>query len=269
LRKTLILTPAMLVVLLVATSAMALEVPPYKGYVNDLAGMMSPQARQTLEAQLTQLAKSDSTQVAVLTIPSLEGDDINEFSIRVTDAWKIGQKGHNNGVLLLVSQGDRKVRIEVGYGLEGVLTDVLSAQIIMDVIGPRFKAGDFDGGFLNGVGAIAGAVRGEYKAAPAKKRSGRRGALPFIVIPMILIIAFTEMFGKRRRVMRASNGKYVSEQHAHRSGMGDAASTFFLLSMLSSGRGFGGGGGFGSGDGGGFGGFGGGGFGGGGAGGDW
>lgn len=261
-RKALIITPAMLVALLLATSAMALEVPPYKGYVNDLAGMMSPQARQTLEARLTELNKTDSTQIAVLTVPSLEGDDINEFSIRVVDEWKIGQKDADNGVLLLVSEADRKIRIEVGYGLEGVLTDVLSGQIITNVIGPRFKAGDFDGGFIDGVGAISGAVRGEFKADTTSQRRRRGpGALPFIIVPMILIIAFTEMFGKRRRLTRLQDGSVVDG--TRRSGAGDAATTLFLLSML------GGGGHRGGGGGGGFGGFGGGGFGGGGASGGW
>lgn len=264
-RKALIITPAMLVALLVASSALALDVPPYKGYVNDLADMMSPQAQQTLESRLAELDRTDSTQIAVLTIPSLEGDDLNDFSIRVVDEWKIGQEKSDNGVLLLVSKADRKIRIEVGYGLEGVLTDVLAGQIITNVIGPRFKAGDFDGGFIDGVGAISGAVRGEFEAVTTKQpRGSRRGVLPLIVIPMIMIIAFTEMFGRRRRVVRTQDGKLVEGRH--RSGVGRTASTLFLLSMLGGGPR--GGGGFGGG-GGGFGGFGGGGFGGGGASGGW
>lgn len=252
-------------ILVMAVNAFALEVPAYKGYVNDYADMLSPAAEKALEARLTDLERTDSTQVAVLTIPSLEGDDMNEFSIRVVDAWKVGQADKDNGVLLLVSQGDRKVRIEVGYGLEGVLTDVLAGQIITNVIGPRFQKGDFDGGFIDGIGAISGAVRGEYTAAQAKKNQGsRRGVLPLIVIPMIAFIAFTEIFGRRRRRGHITGDKAVTDRR-HGSGLGTATSTLFFLSMLGGGRG--GGGGFG--DGGGFGGFGGGGFGGGGAGGDW
>lgn len=268
-RKTYVAVISAATILLLATSALALEVPPYKGHVNDLAGMMTPAARQALESKLVELDRSDSTQIAVLTVPSLEGDDMNEFSIRVVDAWKIGQQKEDNGVLLLVSQGDRKIRIEVGYGLEGALTDVLSGQIITNVIGPKFKTGDFDGGFIDGVGAIAGAVRGEYVAEPGtQKRRSKRGILPLIVIPMILFIAFTEMFGKRKRHGHTVQGQSLDGQRQHGSGMGSAASTLFLLSMLGGGlRGGGGGGGFG--DGGGFGGFDGGGFGGGGAGGDW
>lgn len=253
-------------ILVMAVSAFALEVPAYNGYVNDYADMLSPAAEKTLEARLADLERTDSTQVAVLTIPSLEGDDMNDFSIRVVDAWKIGQADKDNGVLFLVSQADRKIRIEVGYGLEGVLTDILAGQIITNVIGPRFQEGDFDGGFIDGVGAISGAVRGEYTAAQAQKKEGsKRGVLPLIIIPMIAFIAFTEIFGRRRRQgYVASDG--TTTHHRRGSGLGTAASTLFFLSMLGGGH-RGGGGGFG--DGGGFGGFGGGGFGGGGAGGDW
>lgn len=266
-RKLIATLLGMALVVVLTTGAFALDVPQYTGRVNDLASMMSPAARQTLESQLAGLDKTDSTQVAVLTIPSLEGDPMNDFSMRVAEAWKIGQKGSDNGVLLIVSKGDRKVRIEVGYGLEGVLTDVLAGQIIDQIISPRFKTGDFDGGFTMGVTAIGKAVRGEYTAAPAKKtRRSKRGVLSLIIIPMIIFIAMTEMFGKRRRSGQVPDGQIVDGQRTRGSGMGSAASTLFFLSMLGGGRG--GGGGFGDG-GGGFGGFGGGGFGGGGAGGDW
>ncbi len=267
-RKPLIFASCVVFILFLVTSATALDVPPYKGYVNDLAGMMSPVVRQNLERRLSELNRTDSTQVAVLTVPSLEGDSINDFSIRVADAWKVGQKGVDNGVILLVSKADRKIRIEVGYGLEGVLTDVLSGQIVANVIAPLFKAGKFDAGFVNGVEAIFGAIRGEYKAAPGTRRRGsRRGVLPFIIVPMILLVAFTEMFGTRRRHGHLVDGHASRSRHPRGSGLGFAASSLFFLSMLSGGRGggFGGGGDFG----GGFGGFGGGGFGGGGAGGDW
>ncbi len=270
-RKTLLAAFATAFIILASASgAIALDVPPYTGRVNDLAGMMSPGTRASLEKYLAELERTDSTQVAVLTIPSLDGDAMSDFSIRVAEAWKVGQKGEDNGAILLVSKADRKVRIEVGYGLEGVLTDVLSSQIISNVIGPRFKAGDFDGGFADGVTAIAGAVRGEYVAAPAKQtRRSKRGILPLIVIPMLLFITFTEMFGRRKRHGQISDGKIVDGQRSHGSGLGTTASTLFFLSMLGGGRGGFGGGGGGFGDGGGFGGFGGGGFGGGGAGGDW
>lgn len=256
---------AAVLVVCMTTGAMALDVPPYKTRVTDLAGLISPGAEQTLESRLAELERSDSTQIAVLTVPSLEGDSIEEFGIRVADAWKVGQKDTDNGAILIVSKADRKIRIEVGYGLEGVLTDVLSGQIINNVIGPRFKANDFDGGFLDGVTAMTGAVRGEYTAVAQKRTGRRRGILPLIVLPMILFIGFTEMFGKRRRRTTLADGRVVDERQ--RGGLGSTASTLFFLSMLGGGP-RGGGGGFGGG-GGGFGGFGGGGFGGGGASGGW
>lgn len=267
--RTLIATIlGMTLVAVLATGAFALDVPPFTGRVNDTAHMMKPATRQALETHLAELDKTDSTQVAVLTIPSLEGDSMEDFSMRVAEAWKIGQKGTDNGVLLLVSKDDRKMRIEVGYGLEGVLTDVLAGQIIDNIISPQFKAGNFDNGFAQGVLAIGKAVRGEYAAAPPKKtRRSKRGILSIIIIPMILFVTMTEMFGKRRRSGQVSNGQIVDGQRTGRSGVGTAASTLFFLSMLGGGRG--GGGGFGGGGGGGFGGFGGGGFGGGGAGGGW
>ncbi|MEW6290315.1 MAG: TPM domain-containing protein [Thermodesulfobacteriota bacterium] len=149
--------------------ALALDVPPYKGYVNDYADMISAQEEVRLERALQSFELTDSTQVAILTIASLAGDSLEDFSIRTVEQWKIGQKGRDNGVLLLVAKDDRKIRIEVGRGLEPVLTDLLSGRIIDGVISPNFKAGRFDQGMEAGVAAIIQAVRGEFKA-------DRRGA---------------------------------------------------------------------------------------------
>lgn len=253
-------------ILTLTTGAMALEVPQFTGRVNDLADMISPAVEQQLDAALAELDKTDSTQVAILTIPSLEGDSLEDFSIRVADAWKVGQKGSDNGVILLVSKGDRKVRIEVGYGLEGVLTDVLAGQIIDQVISPAFKTGNFDQGFAGGVVAITKAVRGEFTAVQkSTKRKRGTSALPFIVLIMASMIFLTEKFGRRKGRAEVVRDPKTGKVYRRSSGVGSAASTLFLLSMLSGGS-RGGGGGFG---GGGFGGFGGGGFGGGGASGDW
>jgi uncharacterized protein len=142
----------------------ALTVPALKGRVNDNAGMLSFSARQQLESMLAQLEGSDSTQIAVLTLPSLEGENLEEFSLKVAESWKIGQKGRDNGALLLIVKNDRKLRIETGYGLEGSLTDLLAGRIIREVIQPRFRDGDFDGGTVAGVMAMIAAVKGEYQA---------------------------------------------------------------------------------------------------------
>ncbi len=142
----------------------ALEVPALKGYVNDYGNMMSPDTRSKIEAELKAFEQSDSTQIVIVTIPSLESEVLEQFSIKVAEAWKIGQKGKDNGAILLVSNQDRKIRIEVGRGLEGKLTDLMAGRIIQYVIKPRFSRGDFDGGFIAATQAIIDVSRGEFKA---------------------------------------------------------------------------------------------------------
>ena len=127
-----------------SSSALALDVPPLRGHVNDYAGILSPRAVQELETRLADFERSDSTQLVVLTIPSLAGENLKEYSIKVAESWKVGMKGLDNGAILLIAKQERKVRIEVGRGLEGKLTDLVSGRIIRGEIAPRFKAGDFD-----------------------------------------------------------------------------------------------------------------------------
>ena len=154
----------MLLVVLPFGNLMAIPVPALSGRVNDYGAMISAQAGADIEAKLQQLETTESTQIVILTVPSLQGDPIEDFSIRVAEAWKIGHKGSDNGVLLIVSRDDHKVRLEVGYGLEGKLTDLLSGRIIRDEISPLFKAGQFDAGFTRGVDVLISVVHGEYKA---------------------------------------------------------------------------------------------------------
>ncbi|MEA4854884.1 MAG: TPM domain-containing protein [Solidesulfovibrio sp.] len=167
--------------------------PKLTGRVVDNAHLLSPQAASALDARLAEFERTDSTQVVVLTIPSLEGESLEEYAIKVAQAWGIGQKGRDNGALLLVAKGDRKVRIEVGYGLEGRLTDALSGRIIDYAIVPSFKAGKFDAGIENGVSAIIEAVRGEYKADPGSGGQGSHNddnAFFGLFILAILLTAF-------------------------------------------------------------------------------
>ncbi len=160
-----LLRVALLAVLLaVPTSAAQLEVPYLAGRVNDTAGMLSLATVQSIEAQLKTHEDSTSNQVVVLTIASLGDESIEEFSIRVAETWKLGQKGKDNGVLLLVARDDRKVRIEVGRGLEGDLTDALCSRIIRNEIVPQFKAGEYDRGVQAGVDALLAAIAGSYTA---------------------------------------------------------------------------------------------------------
>jgi uncharacterized protein len=152
-------------ILILTSHSLALDVPPLTGRVVDLAHVLPTSTVESLTARLAAHEAQSSNQAAVLIIPSLEGLSLEEFSHRVATTWKLGQKGTDNGVLLLVAIGERKVRIEVGYGLEGVLTDARSAQIIRNEIVPRFRAGDMPGGVTEGVNAILKTIEGTYQAS--------------------------------------------------------------------------------------------------------
>lgn len=269
---------------LMPSAAQALAVPELKGYVNDYADMISPPVKAQLENELKAFEQTDSTQIVLLTIPSLEGDAIENFSIRVAEAWKIGQKNKDNGVIFIASKQDRKIRIEVGRGLEGQLTDLMSGRIIDLVIKPRFKRGDFDGGFSAGTASLIDAVRGEFKAEgeprPQKTDNFSR-VITFLIFGGIIVL----FLGSISRVLGAIAGAIGLPAIVYLTLMplglvaaiilaliGLGSGLFLPLFFSSGGRFIGGGfGGGGFGSGGDFGGFsgGGGGFGGGGASGDW
>lgn len=156
--------------LIAATVSLALEVPYFAGRVNDLAGMLNDDFEVQLDARLRQLEEDTSAQVAVLVVPSLEGDPIEDFSMRVVETWQLGHEGVDNGILLLVARDERLVRIEVGYGLEGAITDAQSFRIISGLMAPRFRTGDFDGGVAAAVEAISSAIRGEAMDLPDGQR---------------------------------------------------------------------------------------------------
>jgi uncharacterized protein len=174
----------MTVGLLAVSGALALEVPFLSGRVNDQAGMLGENYVTTLEQQLKELEEETGAQVAVLTVPSLEGDPIEDFSIRVVETWKLGRAEADDGVLILIARDDRRMRIEVGYGLEGVLTDAQSGRIIDRLMKPRFRAGDFEGGVGAAVDAISAAIRGEPVELPEKTTGTRAnpGSLIFFLI---------------------------------------------------------------------------------------
>ncbi|MCG6929578.1 MAG: TPM domain-containing protein [Desulfofustis sp.] len=186
--------------LFVCLQAVALDVPQLQGRVNDRADILSPATRAQLESVLKTLESTDSTQIVVLTIASLKGDSLEEFSMRVVEQWQIGSKDLDNGVLLLVARDDRKIRIEVGYGLEGKLTDMTAGRIIRNVITPRFQQGNFDQGIIDGVGAIVATVRGQFSASDTPLLSGSQkpdvGGL--LTIMLFLFFFFGSMFRKSR-----------------------------------------------------------------------
>ena len=159
---------AIAALLLVAVHAAADEIPvPALGYVVDQAGLLSAEEEKALGGRLLEIEKSDGTQIAILTIASLEGKEaIEGYANRVFNTWKLGSAKDDNGVLVLVSVGDRAARIEVGEGLEGRLTDTLSLRILDDAK-PSFRAGDWYGGLTQVTEKVLSAVRGEYRAEPA------------------------------------------------------------------------------------------------------
>jgi uncharacterized protein len=200
-----VLLPALAAVaaLVLTTAASALEVPPLEGRVNDRAHLLSPRTEERLTATLEAYENKTGHQLAILTVPTLEGDPIEDFSIRVVEAWKLGRKGQDDGVLLLVAAKDKKMRIEVGYGLEGDLTDLEAGRIVNDIMAPLFRQGDFDGGILAAVGAILAQTGAEglvpEQAAQPQRQSGHRragGSLP--VILFVLTMLLVPMFGRRR-----------------------------------------------------------------------
>ena len=230
-----------------ATPVLALEVPAHTGPVVDLAGVLSRNDQTKIAASLLQFQKTYGPQLQVLVIPSLEDESIEGYSIKVVDKWKLGTKGKDDGVLLLVATESRKVRIEVGRGLEGDLPDVTAGRIIRTGIIPFFKQGQTGAGILVGLGMIAESVGGKLENVPAprlRRAERNKGGFGYLLFIGIFLIA--PLFGRRRR-----------------GGVGSALLSGLLMGAAMSGGRHGGSGGFGGG------GFGGGGFSGGGASGSW
>ena len=223
--------------------------------VTDLTGTLTPDQRQALENKLVAFDDSTSTQIAVVIIPSLKGNDISDFNVKLGRAWGVGGKENNNGVVLLIAKGDRKLNIATGYGVEGALPDITCKQIIDDIIVPNFKGDDYYRGIEEGTDAIMQAVKGEYKAPAGYNKKSGGGSFGRIIFIIIMIIIFLAIRGGR-----GGGGSFMSRR-------GFAAWT--IGNMLLGGGGRGGGWSGGGGSSGGFGGFGGGSFGGGGSSGSW
>lgn len=243
----------------------AQQVPPKPNppkLVNDLAGKLSPAEEQRLEAQLLSYNDTTSNEVAIVLIPTLDGYPIEEFSTKLFREWGIGNKKTNNGVLILASIDERKVRIEVGYGLEGAIPDITANRIIDEDIRPNFRSGDYYEGLKAAADHIIAAARGEYKGTPNRRRDSERRGLPvgLIIFGIIMVIVFS---GRNRG---GGGGGFMSRRG---SGWLGPLILGSMIGRSSGGWGGGGGGGWSGGGGGGFGGFGGGSSGGGGASGSW
>jgi uncharacterized protein len=187
---------ALLIAILIATNAHAAEVipPTPKAYFNDYAGVVSKEAASRFNEQLAQFERDTSNQVVVAVFPKMQSDsDIADYTQRVAQAWGVGQKERRNGVVLFVFIQDRKMFIQVGYGLEGALPDATAFDITERHIKPLFRAGNYEAGLATGIDLILKAIRGEYKGSG--KTVAERGVtgvvsnvLPFIVFIIVLML---------------------------------------------------------------------------------
>lgn len=175
--------------------AFAATFPILTGRVVDQANIIAPTARIAIEQKLAELEVKSGIQLVVATVTSLEGEEIEPYANELFRSWKLGEKSKNNGVLLLIAPNERRVRIEVGYGLEGTLTDVLSKVIIANAIAPRFKAGDFDGGISRGVDDIITVLTtdaSEWQQRPALRLDAQQAVDPgswVLIIGLIVLVA--------------------------------------------------------------------------------
>lgn len=200
-----------LLLLFSAGTGYGLEVPELKGRVNDYGGLLSPNVVRELETALASFEQQQSTQIVVLTIPSLENSQLEEFSIKVAEQWKIGHEGLDNGAILLVARNERKVRIEVGKGLEPSLTDLVSGRIIRNIIVPEFKKGDFDTGITAGVEAMMGAANGEFnREDQVHTPSGQPDTEGFFVMLLGLLFFIGKIFGRNKIIAGGLGGILAS-----------------------------------------------------------
>ena len=195
------LRPALLalgLILFVASTAVSAGMPVLTGRVVDLADLLNPAEEQALSDRLAAFEAKSSDQIVVVTIPSLDGAVLEDYANKLFRTWQLGQKQEDNGALLLVARDDRKLRIEVGYGLEGQLTDVMSKLIIENSIVPAFRAGDFSGGIAKGADDIIAVVSGdgaELEARAKRNLQTDSGDAPDTVFFIIFGIFFMLIFG--------------------------------------------------------------------------
>lgn len=195
-----------------STLAFAFSFPPLTGRVVDQANVMTAQSRANVEAKLKDLEDKSSIQLVVATVKSLQGGDIETFANELFRFWKLGEAKKNNGVLFLVAPAEHKVRIEVGYGLEGTLTDALSSVIIQSAVLPRFKANDYSGGIERGVDGIISVLSGDTADWQRKVavRQDDTGSIFNLLLPILLFCVFVFVF--RYMVSPgngSSSGRYV------------------------------------------------------------
>jgi uncharacterized protein len=165
-------------------------VPPLAARVTDLTGTLSGGAVSRIEAKLAAFEAKKGSQLAVLVVPTTQPEEIEQYGIRVADAWKLGRKGVDDGAILIVAKNDRRVRIEVGYGLEGAMPDAIASRIVAETVTPHFKLGDYDGGVEAGIDQMISVVNGEPLPEPDVKWEHHRGSGLGGMLPLLLIVVF-------------------------------------------------------------------------------
>ena len=176
-------------------------VPRNDGWVTDLAHLLSPAQERALEDSMESYRRGSGNDIALLTVPSLNGDPIENFALRVAREWKLGAAGKNNGALLVVARADREMRIEVGRGLEGVLTDAICGRIIRDVLTPRFQSGEFAEGLRLGVESLQAAAGGDFAPLDSYARPHRGHGIGFFpggLIFFFIILAIVRAVRRNR-----------------------------------------------------------------------
>jgi uncharacterized protein len=179
-------------------AADVIAMPPLQGRVTDLTATLSAEQRGDLEATLEKFERERGSQVSILLLPSTQPEAIEQFGIRLAEAWKIGRKGIDDGVIVIVAKDDRRIRLEVGYGLEGALNDATAKRIISETMTPRFKNGDYFGGLQTGVTAILAVISGEALppargGATLTALAGRQDVLVIALVAVVLIGSFLRM----------------------------------------------------------------------------
>jgi uncharacterized protein len=164
----------LLALLFPVIAAAAVSVPPLTSRITDLTGTLNQTQKSALEQTLAEFEARKGSQIAVLLVPTTEPETVDQYAVRVQERWKLGRKGVDDGVLLVVAKNDRKLRFEIGYGLEGVIPDAAAKRIIEDDITPRFKQGDFYGGIRAGLDRVMRTIEGE--PLPAPRAAGARGS---------------------------------------------------------------------------------------------
>jgi len=245
--KAALLTLALLLVGHVPAARAQVAIPKFEALVVDLTGTLTAAQQSALDEKLTAFQARKGTQVAVLILPTTKPEEIAQFGVRLAEAWKVGRAKIDDGAILIVAKDDRELRIEVQYGLEGVLTDALSNRIINDTIVPLFKQGDFYGGVTAGIDQMLKVIDGEPLPEPDqawKPGGGESAPLPFLLVAGFVALNFLRNFvGRAPLALIAGLGGgvvtwWLTSRIPLSAGVG--AGLFFLMLMIGGRGGFGG-----------------------------